>query len=273
MTLQDRLSRGISLWQLTDVSAVCSGPSRAVYQAESAEYGSVILKINRNRQEAERETAALSAGNGGGYCKLYASDLTLGLLLEEQIRPGIPLRREPDPARRAAGFYDVFQRIHANTSADGETYLNWLERAETFCQRNFAGFALLEDVRHARHICASIFAVYPERVLLHGDLHHDNILLDARGAYQAIDPKGVVGPPILDIPRFLLNELEPADPAALSHMENVLQLACRTSGFPLPQLRELLFMEAVLANVWCAEDGVPLCLSDLRIAAQLLHHQ
>ena len=273
MTMQDRLRHGTALWQLDALSPVYEGTSKAVYQAESMEYGPVILKINTNLQEAEHETAALSVGTGGGYCKLYASNLTLGLLLEERICPGIPLRREPDPAQRVACFHKVFRRIHTNAPSDGETYLDWLERAETFCQHNPAGFTFREDARRARQIGESMFAAYPERVLLHGDLHHDNILLDAQSGYRAIDPKGIAGPPIFDIPRFLLNELEPEAPDALSHMEMVLQLASRTSGFPLPQLRELLYMEAVLANVWCAEDGEPLCLSDLQIAVRLLHHQ
>ncbi|MBD5154816.1 MAG: phosphotransferase [Oscillibacter sp.] len=272
MTMQDRLCHGTALWQLDALSPVYEGTSKAVYQAESMEYGPVILKINPNLQEAEHETAALSAGTGGGYCKLYASNLTLGLLLEERICPGISLRREPDPVQRIACFHKIFRRIHTNAPSNGETYLDWLERAETFCQHDPAGSALREDARRARQIGESMFAAYPERVLLHGDLHHDNILLDAQSGYRAIDPKGIAGPPIFDIPRFLLNELEPEDPDALSHMEMVLQLTSRTSGFPLPQLRELLYMEAVLANVWCAEDGEPLCLSDLQIAVRLLHH-
>ena len=269
MTMQDRLRHGTALWQLTALSPVYEGASKAVYQAESMEYGLVILKINTNLQEAEHEAAALSAGTG--YCKLHASDLTLGLLLEERVCPGTPLRREPDPARRIACFYEVFRRVHTSAPADGETYLDWLERAEAFCREKCP--ALHEDARRALQIGRSIFAAYPERVLLHGDLHHDNILLDAQSGYRAIDPKGVVGPPIFDIPRFLLNELEPEAPDILAHMETVLQLTGRTSGFPLPQLRELLYMEAVLGNVWCAEDSEPIDWDDLRIAVQLLHHQ
>ncbi|HKA75114.1 MAG TPA: aminoglycoside phosphotransferase family protein [Xanthobacteraceae bacterium] len=34
-----------------------------------------------------------------------------------------------------------------------------------------------------------------ERKLLHGDLHHDNILWDATRGWVAVDPKGVIGEP------------------------------------------------------------------------------
>ena len=44
-------------------------------------------------------------------------------------------------------------------------------------------------------------------VILHGDLHHENILLDEQGGWKAIDPKGVTGPHCLETGRYLLNFL------------------------------------------------------------------
>ena len=43
---------------------------------------------------------------------------------------------------------------------------------------------------------------------MHGDLHHDNILLRKDGSYAMIDPKGVAGPEILDLPRYIMNEID-----------------------------------------------------------------
>ena len=45
-------------------------------------------------------------------------------------------------------------------------------------------------------------------MLLHGDLHHENILLDASGNWKAIDPQGRIGEQCLECGRFLLNEWE-----------------------------------------------------------------
>lgn len=45
-------------------------------------------------------------------------------------------------------------------------------------------------------------------MLLHGDFHHDNILLGNDGEYIIIDPKGVIGDPVFDIARFILNEFD-----------------------------------------------------------------
>ena len=49
---------------------------------------------------------------------------------------------------------------------------------------------------------------YPETFLLHGDLHHENILLDEERGWLAIDPKGVMGPKVMECGRYLHNFIE-----------------------------------------------------------------
>ncbi len=43
------------------------------------------------------------------------------------------------------------------------------------------------------------------QVLLHGDLHHENILQHRDGEWKAIDPQGVIGAPVLETARFIQN--------------------------------------------------------------------
>ena len=57
------------------------------------------------------------------------------------------------------------------------------------------------------------------------------------------------------MPRFLLNEADFDDDPA--HMEQAIRLISRACGYPEEDLRKALFMEAVLATVWFAEDGMP----------------
>ena len=46
-------------------------------------------------------------------------------------------------------------------------------------------------------------------MLLHGDLHHDNILTATREPYLAIDPKGLVGNRAYDVTAAMLNPDNP----------------------------------------------------------------
>ena len=50
---------------------------------------------------------------------------------------------------------------------------------------------LKDEIQEAKQVCISLFTKYPERMLLHGDLHHDNILQTEDNRYLVIDPKGV----------------------------------------------------------------------------------
>jgi streptomycin 6-kinase len=46
------------------------------------------------------------------------------------------------------------------------------------------------------------------RRLLHGDLHHGNVLHDSERGWVAIDPKGVLGEPEYEIGVALRNPIE-----------------------------------------------------------------
>lgn len=120
---------------------------------------------------------------------------------------------------------------------------------------------LRDKAFQARDICGEIFAKYPERVVLHGDLHHDNLLRRTDGSYAMTDPKGVLGPEILDLPRFLLNELDTphADPDE-RHLETVIRRMAERFGYS----------RGVLANIWCLEDGEAVNRRQMELADKIL---
>jgi streptomycin 6-kinase len=93
-------------------------------------------------------------------------------------------------------------------------------------------------------------------VVLHGDLHHDNIL-SAEADWLAIDPKGVIGEPAYEVGALLRNpgDLPLEQPIAFT-LRRVDQLAERLS---LNRDRLLAWADAqlVLSCVWLVEDHGP----------------
>lgn len=249
--MKEQLQFAIDQWGLSDLCPIYEREQAAVWSAESDRFGSVILKWNSTGQ-LESEYRMLSQLQGRGCCKVYGYDQ--GLLLEERLLSGTVLREERSLEKRVEVLASVFREIHL-PQQEGETYLDWLNKAHAFCEAQNVADELLRLAGQARDICAELFDQYPERVLLHGDLHHDNLLLRTDGSYAVIDPKGVVGPEILDLPRFLLNEADICDDPA--HVERAIRLVSQACGYPEENLRKALFMEAVLATVWCVEDGMP----------------
>ncbi|MBD5512005.1 MAG: hypothetical protein HDR08_12255 [Lachnospiraceae bacterium] len=249
-------------WKLRDIACLYEKESRAVYSASAAEWGNVIIKISEDKKELKSGFDMLKALDGAGCCKAYEFAADLGVAVIEQISPGSLLREEQNPERRVEAFYGVFQTIHKNgADCEGhETYMDWLERAEQFCKDSCVKEEISQKMHRAYQIGKEMFAKYPERVLLHGDLHHDNILLGSDG-YCMIDPKGIVGPEIFDIPRFLLNEFGCVSSKEITsyeikvHLQRMLKLLAEKTGYCVEDMEKLLFMEGILDAVWCVEDG------------------
>jgi streptomycin 6-kinase len=93
-------------------------------------------------------------------------------------------------------------------------------------------------------------------MLLHGDLHHDNILLAEDGTYKIIDPKGVVGDPVFDVSRFVLNEFdaEPTEPT-YRKIVGILHVLSQNLQIPETILKQCLYVETTMGACWCVEDG------------------
>ena len=307
--MDEKLRFATEKWSLFSLAEIYRRHDKAVCSAESEIYGAVILKIADDlallrsehtalvRFTAASAAADLSAPNAAGsasaVCAVRAYDGQNGLLLLERIEPGAVLRDEPSLEKRLAAFKSVFDRIHT-PQTEGESYLDWLAAAADFSARKIDD-ALAERVRRAHTICADLFEKYTDRVLLHGDLHHDNLLCRADGTYAVIDPKGVVGPAILDLPRFIMNEIDTAqtegfyappqvdagslrdssdaliDPTCRAHMTAVVRRISELFGYPLADVARAYYMEVILGNVWCVQDGEPADTHEIAIAESILN--
>lgn len=271
------LNLDVTRWSLTDIKPVYEHSTKAVYTAVSALYGPVILKIDLNHAQLASEHRMLSAMQGKHCCQVYDFDEEQGLLLEERILPGNVLRELEHLEERIDAFCQVFTALHpcdnpdANAPSHHPTYLDWLTRIRTFSETHPIDGRLREMTGKAYDFCAYLFEKYPEHVLLHGDLHHDNMLLRTDGSYAMIDPKGVIGPAILDLPRFLLNELFPNMPAEpISHMEKAIRMISKKCGYPAEDVQKAFFMETVLANMWSVQDDDPADWKELEVASRTL---
>lgn len=267
--MKDKIRVAMKKWKLNHFNVIYEHSTKGVFSAESGSFGPVILKIDQHKSQLESEYKMLERLSGHHSCKVYAFDEGAGLLLEERIIPGTVLRGEISLEKRIQIFLKVFREIHIAADS-GETYLNWLERIHEYCTRH----QVAEEMASRAHLfCMEMFRKYPDRVLLHGDLHHDNILMRTDGSYAMIDPKGIVGPAIMELPRFILNEQDTNHTGtSRQHIEEVIRMLCKQSGYPEEDIRKLFYMETVLANVWCVEDGEEMNRQELELADFLLRH-
>jgi streptomycin 6-kinase len=118
------------------------------------------------------------------------------------------LKNNRDEARIAAG---VIERLRTPAPVK-HNFPNWMGRVETRFRKGrlelneHADFpdSWIDQAEAAVKVCRESGE---DDVLLHGDLHHHNILLDHKRGWIAIDPKGVIGHPGLEVGRYSFNWL------------------------------------------------------------------
>ena len=107
----------------------------------------------------------------------------------------------------------------------------------------------------AESIFAELLASAAPPVLIHGDLHHENILRAGREAWLSIDPKGMAGEPAYEVGAWMRNPLSLPDWPDLKKV-----LARRADQFAaeLDLERERIMgysmAQAVLSAWWSLED-------------------
>jgi streptomycin 6-kinase len=219
-----------------------------------------VLKLGFPNRELRTEIAALRQINGDGIVQLLDADPDQGALLLEHLKPGTSLSSLPDDVQATSIAAQVMRRIwravppeHAFPSitewADGLRKLRLRYGGTT-------GPFPTSLVEEAEALFSELTSSMAELMLLHGDLHHDNILAAERQPWLAIDPKGVVGEPAYEVGALLRNPgtrllAEPQPGRILAR--RVYQLA-EELGFERARLRGWALAQAVLAAWWSLED-------------------
>ncbi len=260
-------------WDFNNIECIYKKNNNSVYSAYSPHWGSVIIKENLNIDELTKEYSMLKQLDGFNACRVYAIDMLNCLIVEEQIIPGITLRNESNMSKRVNSFLKLFSTIHKDVSCCqcDETYLDWIRKANEFCTNNKVEEKVTVNINKAYQIGCDIFQKYKDRVLLHGDLHHDNILLGESDNYYIIDPKGVVGPAIFDLPRYILNELYYVSINDYkNHIIGVVSFITNNTCYSFVDIIKVFFIEVLLANVWNIEDGEEPDYHQIDVVSELL---
>ncbi|MGE3318042.1 MAG: aminoglycoside phosphotransferase family protein [Candidatus Berkiella sp.] len=93
-------------------------------------------------------------------------------------------------------------------------------------------------------------------VLLHGDLHHDNILSSGH-AWKAIDPHGYVGDPVFEVGPMIYNPGGndfPKDKKPAQIIDQRLQILAEELPFDPKRIQAWAFCMTMLSIAWTVED-------------------
>jgi streptomycin 6-kinase len=238
-----------------------------------------VLKLGVPTSEHLRvEAAALRAWNGNGAVRLLEHAPDQGALLLERAEPGIRAASlvPADDAAATSALLGAMHGLHATPPpASGVPDLRELaEDFATYLHRFPDGGRLPGRwVKTAARLFDELCDSAPARLLLHGDLHHDNVLRAERQPWLAIDPHGYVGDPGFDLGTLLYNP----DPGSIRPDQTIGLLPSRLeqmtagSGQPPERVVAWCFVMAVLSEVWTCEDGGEPDGKPLAVAEALEH--
>lgn len=199
------------------------------------------------------EARALKAFRGEGVVRLLEHDDDA--LVLERVLPGTPLVSVADDDEATQIAAGVMRRLWRPAPAGFPTVADWGEGFARHRAAHDGGSGPLDPslFERAERLFGELCASQAAPVLLHGDLHHFNVL---RGAdWVAIDPKGVVGEPCYE-PGALLRNPYPDLPSRARTARRLDVLASELA-FDRGRLRDWAFAQAVLSAVWHVEDGDP----------------
>ena len=219
--------------------------------------------------EGAQEALGLQHWHGRGSVRMLRADpRRRAILLERLTRRDLTTVDDDEACRVVAGLYG---RLHVPAPGRLALLTTHLER----WLDNLAGIP--RDAPVPRRFVEQALSVGRDfladtatvGVIVHGDLHHDNVLDFGPRGWLAVDPKGLIGERGFDYANIFTNpDLARAEPPVAVRPERFLRrLDIVTEAAGLDRRRLLMWIVAWcgLSAAWFAEDGADMSI-DLRVA-------
>jgi streptomycin 6-kinase len=232
--------------------------------------GPAVIKIAPKSERLDREICWYQAQTTG-CAHLISSDKEQGALLLEYLQPGISLKQkvidgQDDEATEIIA--QVIVELNAPKIAGKSPFPHVSE--------------LLKDLdllkgkipdRLFNYGCELFHRLLEanENFLLHGDLHHDNILSHGE-KFRAIDPHGYVGPKAFEVGAFIRNPYDcfPKNRPLQETLSSRLNILYRLLPFTRTEITGWALVYTLIAASWSIQDHGELPVEHLDIANVLL---
>ncbi len=258
LTLPKRLEHLANLWHVTDIKPF---ENLTFHYVVSGMRGTtpVVIKMRVEHKSFAQESTALNIYAGNGSVYLLDVDLEQGALLLEHALPGVPLKKVCNGNEDLAIEHcvTIIGRLHQASRS----------HVPTADEYRFPSIANLLEVldknlnldpkysNSARALASELLQTCQKSILLHGDLHHDNILQSSRDDFLAIDPHGVMGEPAYEVGAFIRNPI----PEILSMPQLIphrIKKFATLMHMDAQRIQKWSYVQAVLAAAWAIEDKI-----------------
>lgn len=267
----------VKKFNLTNVEVVDNLSYNVVLFAKCEKFGKVVLKIGLPDNEVFNEITALEKYNGKGACKCYYSNKEYRVMILERLIPGETLHKIKNREERIKIFCDVASNLIIKAEKDLKlpTYREVLNKAFSKAEKELEKYKSLKElIEIADNFYKEVENRDLPKFLLHGDLHHDNILTTDE-VRKVIDPKGVIGERVLETARFIENEIEKQE-TNQTNITEIIEFMSKYYREDKNLICKALFIDYTLSTCWdiesnCKNEHVNNDIKNLQLMLDLLN--
>ena len=217
--------------------------------------GRVVAKFVCDRSALASELTWLRAQQGRGAVRLLAVAEDLGAYLMEKVVPARPATALDETSATETIAHQI-SRLGGLPAPRSElpSISTWFADLQVLAAERLATVDQAA-IRRAESIASALMVPRRDERLLHGDLHHDNVLAGADG-WLVIDPKGVTGDPVHECAAMLRNRLDDISPLDLPRtLRTRVRTLAEVTAFDSVRIAAWGYAQTVLSCAWAAQAG------------------
>ena len=247
-------------WQIRVEAPVSNLSYNYVARARrQGEKTAVIFKAGVPTPEILTEMETLRLVNGRGMVRLLASAPEDAVMLLAQISPGTELATMTDDAQATRIIADLIDITSTAPPASHAfpSLRDWTAVFARFPHQYPDAPIPRSLLDQATQLARDLLASTETERLLHGDLHHFNVLEGENGRWVVIDPKGVVGDPAFETARFLHNPYPHLlmAPNLAQIIDRRVSIVVERLGFDRQRVLGWGLVDTMLSTCWSVEDS------------------
>ncbi|WP_413575772.1 aminoglycoside phosphotransferase family protein [Bdellovibrio sp. HCB290] len=260
--LPEHLRKIEYLWGLESIQPLDNLSFHYVGSAKRKSDGqSVIIKTGCDIESLDRERQWLRHFSGVA-AQVLESDKNLGATMLEHLQPGQTLKqsRELDDDQQTIIMAGLIHELNSRSIISG-AFKHVADLAKDLDVLEGAVDARM--LSKARGIISELTFDRTQDRLLHGDLHHDNILKH-KTSWKVIDPHGYIGDPTFEMAVMMYNPLDayPTNRPLRKTLERRMSILNEYIGFDLQRMKAWAFAAAMISTAWDYGDtkkifGIP----------------
>ena len=243
-----------ALWALSDPTLIAKTNTSHVYKVQHKS-NVVVLKLytQAGREDEARGPIFLDLCSGNSAAKVFKYDDNACLLEFIDGDVLIELVNQGKDEEATAIIGDVLKKIHQTKISndtgliDLKTYMRYLFK--------YAKGDCPDIVKRAAQVAEQYLKKPAPTCLLHGDMHHENVMHHPERGWLALDPKGVIGNPAFDLANTLHN---PIPHKNLYHNEARLlkqvEILSQKTDIKSQDILESAYIHGALSSCWTKSD-------------------